>query len=42
MRLAAMLLRHLILAGQLLKIEVLDDVVVGAGRFCFLRLLGNV
>jgi DNA repair protein RadC len=32
--------RDLIRAGQILKIEVLDHVVVGAGRHCSLRSLG--
>lgn len=32
--------RDLIRAGQLLKIEVLDHVIVGAERFCSLRELG--
>ena len=32
--------RDLIRAGQLLKIEVLDHVVVGAARHCSLRTLG--
>jgi DNA repair protein RadC len=32
--------RDLIRAGQLLKIEVLDHVVVGAARHCSLRALG--
>jgi len=32
--------RDLIRAGQLLRIEVLDHVVVGAGRHCSLRTLG--
>jgi DNA repair protein RadC len=32
--------RDLIRAGQLLKIEVLDHVIVGVGRHCSLRTLG--
>ena len=32
--------RDLIRAGQLLKIEVLDHVIVGAARHCSLRTLG--
>jgi DNA repair protein RadC len=32
--------RELIRAGQLLKIEVLDHVIVGTGRHCSLRELG--
>jgi DNA repair protein RadC len=32
--------RDLIRAGQLLKIEVLDHVVMGANRHCSLRELG--
>jgi DNA repair protein RadC len=32
--------RDLIRAGQLLKIDVLDHVIVGWGRFCSLRELG--
>lgn len=32
--------RDLIRAGQLMKIEVLDHVIVGAGRHCSLRELG--
>jgi DNA repair protein RadC len=32
--------RDLIRAGQLLKIEVLDHVIVGAGRYCSLREAG--
>jgi DNA repair protein RadC len=34
--------RDLIRAGQLLKIEVLDHVIVGADRFCSLRNLGYI
>ena len=32
--------RDLIRAGQLLKIEVLDHVIIGAAQFCSLRQLG--
>ena len=32
--------RDLIRAGQLLKIEVLDHVIIGASRHCSLRTLG--
>ena len=32
--------RDLIRAGQLLKIELLDHVIIGAGQHCSLRSLG--